>query len=323
MAAATPPPPSAPAALQVATVHLETATIDRFYRTSGTLKAIREAEIVATQPGLIRSISVDEGDRVKVGQTLVRLDGRLLALEAAAASLQAENLAYELERLEGVAAGVIPREEIDKQRYAVAEARALAKRSGAQARETIVRAPFTGTIVARLVDEGHLATTASPLLRIADLGALELELHLPERDATTISRETEVELELLDGEKFRANIERRAPVVDPVTGTVKFTARADAFPEHAMPGAFVRAKLLLERQSGASTLPREAVFELDGTSYVYTIVDGHTSRVRVELGIAGSERVAILSGLDADDPVVRDGNVGITDGMLVRVAPAE
>src|SRR5690606_2656163 len=147
--------------------------------------------------------------------------------------LQAQNLARELERLESAPGGVIPREEIDKQRYAVEEARVLAELSGVQSRQTVVRAPFAGTIVERLVDEGNLATSTTPLFRLADLSVLQLEVHLPERDAAAVELETPVELQLVDGSAFSAEIVRRAPIVDAVTGTVKFTLHASSFPGHA------------------------------------------------------------------------------------------
>lgn len=304
--------------LQVAVTRLEPAHIERFYRTSGTLRAIRAAEIVATQVGIIKALRVNEGDIVRRGEVLARLDGRELSLAAAQADVQLQNLARELERLESVKGGAIAAEEIDKQRYAVEEAKVAAKLSKVAAKQTTVRAPFDGTVVARLVDEGNLATTATPLLQIADLSVLELDLHLPERDAASVEVGANVDIELVDGTTFTAKIARRSPVVDPLTGTVKFTVQSEDYPAKAMPGAFARARVLIDEREGAPSIPRSSVFEIEGKNHVYVVDGGKARRIEVELGLHGQERVEVLSGLQADHEVVVQGKDGITEGMPLR-----
>ena len=77
---------------------------------------------------------------------------------------------------------------------------------------------FAGTITARHVDIGNLATAASPLFSVADLSALDLELHLPEAEAATVTLGAQVDIELLDKSTFAAKVLRRAPIVN-FTGT--------------------------------------------------------------------------------------------------------
>lgn len=307
-------------ALLVDTTTLEPATIERFYQTSGTLQALREAELYALQLGIIQSIEVEEGDAVGEGDALLKLDGRELTLQSASTKVQLDNLRSELSRLEGARGGVVPREEIDQQRYAVEEAEAALKLSKFQKRQTWVRAPFDGTIVERLVDEGNLATTSTALFRIADLTALELELFVPEKDAAAVASDAAVKITLVDGSTATAEIARRSPVVDPLTGTVKFTVRAETFPDAAKPGAFARAQVLVSAATDAPSLPRTALFEVDATPHVYVLADGRARRTAVETGLEGDARVQIVSGLADDDVVVSGGGAGITEGMPLRSA---
>jgi len=318
--------PQAEAAMQVKVVRLSTAPIERWYQSSGTLEAIRSAELVAVQPAIIEKVLVDEGDQVQAEQLLARLDGRAASLQAEVAGVELENLEAELKRLESVSGDAISREEIDKQRYLVEQARATVRLSRHTAKQTVVRAPFSGTIVTRYVDEGNFASTSTPLFHLADLRVLELPLHLPEKDAATVEVGSDVEIELVDGTAFTAKIERRAPVVDPLTGTVKFTIRTRkatgkagkteiTTPPGAAPGAFARAKVLVDAREAAPSLPREAVFQLEGKPHVFVVADGKAQRREVKLGLEGSERVEILAGLQPDEPVVAEGNAGITEGM--------
>jgi len=218
---------------------------------------------------------------------------------------------------------VISQEELDKQRYLVEGARATVKLSRHQAKQTVIRAPFAGTIVTRYVDEGNLATTATPLFHLADLDVLELPLHLPEKDAATVSVGAGVHVELVDGSTFEATIERRSPVVDAMTGTVKFTMRASDAPKLAAPGAFARARVLVDARQATPSLPRSAIFGVDGKSHVFVVAEGKSNRREVTLGLEGAERVEILSGLRPEDAVVVEGNAGITEGMPLTAVEAE
>lgn len=309
--------------LLVEVTKVEPTTIERHYETSGTLQALRAAQIVAVQTGIIKKLRVEEGDRVDANQPLAVLDGRELKLQASQAALQVDNLKRELDRLESIShLDAISQEEIAKQRYAVEEARAAAQLSRHQARQTVVRAPFSGTITRRYVDEGNLANSASALFDLADTSGLELELHLPEKEASGVAVDANVALELLDGTTFDGKVLRRSPVVDELTGTVKFTVRAGETPSGAVPGAFVRAKVLVGRRDNAPSLPRSAVFDVEGQSYVYVIEEGKARRRTVTLGLEGRSRIEVLDGITPDDVIVQQGNDGITEGMPVR-APGD
>lgn len=334
--------PPGEVAMQVKVVRLVTAPIERWYQSSGTLEALRSAELVAVQPAIIDKVLVDEGDEVQEGQLLARLDGRALSLQADAARVELANLEAELRRLESVSGDAISREEIDKQRYLVEQARAGLRLSSHQAKQTVVRAPFAGTIVTRYVDEGNFASTSTPLFHLADLRVLELPLYLPEKDAATVAVGADVTIELVDGTTFTAKIERRAPVVDPLTGTVKLTIRTRkaaagklgagktaagkaeiTTPPGAAPGAFARAKVLVDRREAAPSLPREAVFQLEGKPHVFVVAEGKAQRREVKLGLEGTDRVEITAGLTKDEPVVAEGNAGITEGMPLVPVEAE
>lgn len=310
--------------LAVAVVKIEPATIERHHRASGTLEAKRRAEIRAIRTGIIEELSVEVGDVVEADQTLARLDGRELSLQASRDKLIATNAEAELERLRVLeASDAIATQEIDTQRYTLDSAKASAKLSRAQAASMVVKAPFAGTILAREVDVGNLASAATILYELADLSALELPLHLPEREAAKVTSGAEVEIELIDGTTFTGTILRRAPKVDALTGTVEFTVRAETFPALAVPGAFVRARVLIERHEQVASLPSAAVFELEGQHYAYVLREGKARRVAVEIGIHGAagadERTEILGGLAPDDRVLASAQ-GITEGMPIKVA---
>jgi membrane fusion protein (multidrug efflux system) len=313
--------PPEPLAVELTT--LEPATIERHYRASGTLEPLRRAELRPIRAGIINVLEVEIGDVVTEGQVLARLDGRELSLQANRDSISADNAAAELDRLNGLdASGAVASQEIDARRHELEAAKAAARLSKAQASTMLLRAPFAGTVITRPVDIGNLAGTSTVIYEVADLSALELPLHLPEREAAAVTVGSAVEIELVDKTSFSGEIVRRAPIVDALTGTVEFLVRATKFPPLAVPGAFVRARVLLERREGVASVPADAVFELEGARYVYVLREGKARRVAVELGLEGvglegPERIEIRSGLVPEDRVLTDAN-GITEGMPIK-----
>jgi membrane fusion protein (multidrug efflux system) len=308
--------PPEPLAVELTT--LEPATIERHYRASGTLEPLRQAELRPIRAGIINVLEVEIGDVVTEGQVLARLDGRELSLQAHRDSLSADNAAAELDRLNGLdASGAVASQEIDLRRHELEAAKAAARLSKAQASTMLLRAPFAGTVITRPVDIGNLAGTSTVIYKVADLSALELPLHLPEREAAAVTVGSAVEIELVDQTTFSGEIVRRAPVVDALTGTVEFLVRATKFPPLAVPGAFVRAGVLLERREGVASVPADAVFELEDARYVYVLREGKARRVAVELGLEGPERIEVRSGLVPEDRVLTDAN-GITEGMPIK-----
>lgn len=312
------------AALSIAVSAPAIRTIERRYEASGTLRARQVAEIRPVQTAVINALLAEEGDEVEAGQRLARLDGREQALMASRDRVAAENARRELDRLEQIGnADAIAEQEIDLKRFELQAAKAAAKLSRHQASLAEVRAPFDGTITARNVDVGNLATTATIIFEMADMSALELDLHLPEREAAAVGKGTEVELALVDGTEFTGTIERRAPVVDPLTGTVKFTVKITERPERAVPGAFCRAKVLLEARVDVPTVASTAVFKIDGEDHVFVVEDGKATRRKVGVGLSSDTRVEIVDGLDAGDLVVDDPGDGLTDGMTIEAVRSD
>ncbi len=309
--------PGEPLAVELAAV--ERRDIVRGYMASGTLEAIQSIEVRPTQSGVLAKTYVEEGDRVDADQMLARVDVKELSLAAKRDKVAAANARRELDRLdELVAQQAASTQEIDQQRYAVAAAEASARLSRYQVSLGTVRAPFAGTITARLLDPGNYVTAADVVYELADLSVLELSVHVPEREAARVAIGAPVVLGNLADAEFRGEVVRRAPVVDPLTGTVKFTVHTgEERPETAVPGAFVRAFIELEAHRQVPALPQKAIVRNPDANFVYVIEDGKAMRKPVELGLEDVEWVEISGGLAPGDRVVADVHE-ITDGMPLK-----
>ncbi len=235
--------------------------------------AVRTSQLSTKASGVMRSIKVREGDRVKAGQLLCVLDAANASLrsEAAAADhAQAvaalEDAKRDLDRVEQLAdAGALPEQTMDKAQLAmrVAELRAEAAAVGVRmARKSLadatLRAPFDGVISKVLSEEGQYVTVMppSPVFTLVDTSALELRVHIPERKIAQISVGMPVQVELpAVGETRNAKVDRMAEVIDPATRSAEVIILLDN-PDRSLPaGLFARVVFPSVRGDDAGDSP--------------------------------------------------------------------
>ena len=116
---------------------------------------------------------------------------------------------------------------------------------------------------------------------------------------------------------------RISPVVDAQTGTVKVTIAVDPGQENLRPGMFVNVDIVVNTHADAVLLPKRALVYAEGRPYVFVVEerDGQTVGVRraVDLGFSEDDRVEVLSGAHAGEPVIMVGQSTLRDGGQVRV----
>lgn len=228
------------------------------FRSSGTAAAVRTSQLAAKASGVLRSIKVREGERVKAGQVLCVLDAVNASLRSEAAiadHAQAiaalQDAKRDLDRAEQLAdAGALPDQAMDKTKLAMriaklrADAASVGVRMAQQSlADATVRAPFDGVITKVLSEEGQYVTVMppSPVFVLVDTSALEVRVHVPERKISQIEvgQPVRVELPAVD-ETREAKIDRMADVIDSVTRSAEVIILLDN-KDHALPaGLFAR-----------------------------------------------------------------------------------
>jgi multidrug efflux system membrane fusion protein len=313
----------------------------------------RDATIAPQVAGVLLAVEVREGDSVKKGQVVGRVDSAplvdaLASAEAAERSAEADAAFRRrtAERTRGLfEKGVASGQEAESDEAAAVGAEAsLSETSSALAvaRRRLawaeLRAPFDGVVLKVLRRAGDTVdgSPATPVVEIAsptpiqvaaDATAGALRSIAPgQRAEVSAHGEVETRGEVATrGEAptaLPAKVLRVSRSVDPATGAGE--VRLD-FANAGVPlvlGTSVSIRIAVREKSDALTVPAAAVRRgPDGAAQVI-VVEGTTARVRaVALGIADKERVEILSGLKAGEQVVVDDPVGLTDGAAVSIRP--
>lgn len=331
--------------LQVETV--KASAVPDIMEVVGTVKARTSAVVSARIPGTVSMLKVREGERVRKGQILARLDAQESWATAAAAVAGADEAQRALDealarkRLADVTFDryqrlyneqAVTRQEFDTKQterevaaQGVARAEARYKQAGEGARAasrvagyTTIVAPISGVVTARQVDLGSTVFPAQPLMTIDDEGSYLLELALPETFAARakVGMPVQVTLDALNV-TFNARIAEIVPSADPRSRT--FIAKVPLAWKGVTSGMFGRGAISLEGASNGIQIPRGAVVERGALASVWVVDHGNIARLRlVKTGKSVGGKVEILAGLSDGERVVVFGAEKVSEGAKVE-----
>ncbi|MDG4874372.1 efflux RND transporter periplasmic adaptor subunit [Mesorhizobium sp. WSM4935] len=330
--------PASAATLTVSVEKVASETVTSSISATGTVAAWQEATLGAEESGLrLTEVLVAEGDHVKAGDVVARLDDSLLKAQlaeqkAAVAQAQATldsalSAAARADKL--LASNAVSAETAEEKATAVKtgkagvdQAEAAAERLQAQLDRTIIRAPFDGIVSSKPAVTGSIVQAGTELMKIVRDGRLEVAVLVPEKDLAAISAGQAANIVDASGRAFSGSVSQ---VAETVNATTRLATVYVAVGEGSglKPGMFARVTI----DTAASrqlTVAEMALVWHDGKPAVF-VVDGQgkVSAHPVATGARQNGRVAIESGLSEGDHVVVAGAGFLNDGNLVRVAADE
>ncbi|MEN1959658.1 efflux RND transporter periplasmic adaptor subunit [Luteimonas sp. MJ246] len=299
------------------------------YSGSASLEARAEAQVVAKTSGVALQVLVEEGDVVRAGQVLVRIDADRARLNLAQVDAQVKKLeanfrrASELVKQQMVSVG-----DHDQLRYDLENARATWRLAQLELSYTNVTAPISGVVASRSIKPGNFVQINTPIIRIVDNSRLEATLNVPERDLTTLREGLPVRMQVdaLSGRQFVGMVDRIAPVVDAGSGTFRVVCAFDPHDGALQPGMFARIGIDYDNRAAALAIPRGALLEDDGEPAVFLVRDGKAVRTAIKTGYVDGGFIEVRDGLVEGDRVITAGKIALRDGSAVQVigdAPVE
>lgn len=310
--------------VEVAAAHR--GAVSAFYSGTATLEAERDAEVVAKIGGVVEELLVEEGQRVKQGQVLARIDDDRIRLEVARAEANLAQLEQEYRRNKQLhERQLVSAEAYEKLSYALDAMRADLDLARLQLAHTEIRAPFEGIVAQRHVKLGNMLEQNAPAFRVTTYDPLIAKLHVPERELNKLLSEQTAELRVdaLPGQTFEAVVDRVSPVVDAATGTFTVTIAVNTSGRSLKPGMFGRVDIVYDRHEDVVLIPRTAVISEDAKNTVFVVRDGQAQRQVVKTGYAQNGSIEILEGLQAGDQVITVGKNSLKDGARVAVTNSD
>lgn len=317
-------------------------TIESGPTVSGTILPEREASVRAQVGGSVLQIYQDQGQAVRAGQTLARVDAGGLQdvfLSARSGVTSAVNNAdiarRELERAEKLlAAGAIAERDIEQARRnsiaasaALADARARLATAQKQVGNTVVTSPINGVVSERAVSAGDVVQPGAAMFTVVDPRSMRLEGAVPAEQLSQVRLGAPVTFTVngYPGRTFTGRVTRVNPTADPATRQVRIVISIPNAEGRLVGGLFATGRLASESRTGM-VVPVTAVDSRMNTPAVFRVKGGRVERVPVQLGIRdeGAERIEIQSGVQVGDTLLLGAAQGITPGTVVRVStPAD
>ena len=309
------------------TIPVEAATVGTgdiaaFFTGTASLEAEEEALVVAKTGGVVMEIFAEEGQYVKEGQPLAKLDDERLTLEMSRSEAALAKLQRDYERNEELfQKSLISAEEYERIKSDYETQKAARDLAQLEVTYTTVVAPFGGIVSERLIKKGNMVATHAPTFRLTDFDPLLAILHVPERELNKLRKgqRAELRLDALYGEVFTGAIKRISPIVDPTTGTFKVTVEVRDRSRQLKPGMFGRVRIVYDTREDVLLVPKEAVLAEDDESAVYVIRDTMSFRQLVETGYSNDTHMEILSGIEAGDVIITTGQNSLRDSTKVEV----
>lgn len=321
----------------VDTTRIRRGSIVQRISAPGSIVARREALIGPEVRGTVARIHVDEGSWVEQGDPLFQIDPEPYdhALRGAVAALdrvKAERRQVEADLSRGQELHrkkVVSAQETDRIATGLEVARAIereAEEAVALARRnferTLVRAPFPGSVVRRLLDEGTTALVQPQTIVIVlqEIRVLEAVATIAESHFASIAL-GDVALLHVDGLALPIQTEVSAvgDSIDPASRTFRVRMEVPDADQKLKAGLFTRVEILPRAKSEVLLAPRSALRRQDGATHVLTVQGGRAVVRPIEVGLISEDAVEVLAGLRVDEEVVvGEAARTLGPGMSVR-----
>ena len=311
----------------VNTVTTKTETINHFSKFQGIIKTDQNMILYPEFSGRVAKIFVEEGDVVKKGQALAKIDDGGLYNELKLVESQAklaktiyerqsklwnDKIGSEIQYLEA------------KTNYEIQNNRL--KSITESLAKTTITAPFSGTIDEIFIEEGNLVSP--PMMpdqgnafRIINLNELYVESVIPESFIGKIKKGAEVQVEIpVLNKSFNSTIKHSVSSINELSRTFKIEVSVPKNDLDLIPNLNVEVNVLDYTNSQAILVPESIVSEdSDNNKFLFTVLNNKAKKTIVETGYTQNGMIEITIGLDVNEIVINEGGRIVKDGQNVKI----
>jgi HlyD family secretion protein len=317
---------------------------------SGYVVARRKAAVASKGTGTLVFLGVEEGDKVKKGQVIARLDDSDVTatlqrtqenLRVAEADLDDAKQSLERQRI------LLERDMVARAEYDVAEARYKRVVAGIDAAKFAVKeaqvavdnmrivAPFDGTVLKKNADVGEIvaplagaASSKAAVVTIADMSSLEVEADVSEANITRVVSDQgcEIRLDAYPDRRYAGYVTKIVPTADRAKATVLVKIKFKDYDDRVLPEMGAKITFLApgtdqsaSQAKSLLTVPAAAVASRNGRQVVFQVKDERAAEIPVILGEQLGNLVQIKEGLKEGDKVIGKIDETLRDGSKVSI----
>lgn len=287
----------------------------------GTLRSRDAVELTAEVSGRVVEMNFREGDRVRGGQLLIRLDDRQARADLQVAEARLADARRQYERAQRLRANnSISQSQVDELRTGLDVAEAERQSARTRLDNHRIEAPFEGVIGLTDIRVGSYLASGTAITSLDATEKMELSFTVPERflGQIRVGQRVEGTSAAFAGEMFAGELSHLGTRVSELSRTLPVRALIDNPEGRLRPGQFVSVRLTLQERD-ALVVPEQAILNQGERRYLFVASDGTARRIEVQTGTREPGRVEIMDGLSEDALVIITGQERLSTGDRVEI----
>lgn len=313
----------------VTTIKVESQKFNHYLELQGSVQTKQNLVIYPEMSGTLTHVYVKEGQRVSKGQLLAKIDDGGLSQQVAQLQIQADFAKTTFERQQRLWEQNIGSEiqylqaksSYERQQEAVNQLKS-------QLAKTSVTAPFSGVIDDVITDQGSVVTPGmSQLMRIVNLDNMYIETDVPENyiSSVTAGKSVKIDFPVL-GKTIEGKIRQAGNFINPANRTFKIEVAVPNDDKSIKPNLTAKLKINDYTSDNAILIPQSIISEnAAGEQYVYIVEslntnnEGEVNQVIIETGKSQGDVIEVLTGLNKEVEIIKEGARSVKDGQTVKV----
>jgi len=309
-------------AVQVSVVRVEPAPIKDVLVLPGETEAWQDVRVAADMAGRVEWIGPKEGQTVKEGELIAKIDVAALkaALDRAEAALKlAEDLNERRRKL--FERNIINQEELDKSQTERTLARANFRQVQIEYERGFLKAPLTGLVNHLFVDEGEFVDKGKPFADLVNVDKIKINVNVPELDVRylKVGQKTMVRVDAFPDRELLGVIDFVAYKADPATKSFHVKVIVDNPGHDIRPGMIARVAFLRRVIPDALAAPLFSIVDKGGERILFVEKDGMAHARTISIGVIEGDKIQITQGLKPGDNLIVVGQKEVEEGMRVQV----
>jgi membrane fusion protein (multidrug efflux system) len=308
--------------IPVSVTRIEPVSMQDVVFLPGETEAYEDVQVAANTSGRVEWIGPREGQAVKKGDLLAKIDVSALkaSLEHARAAFElADDLYQRRRRL--FENKIIAREELDQSETQLKLAAADLEQIKVRYNHGFPKSPITGIINHLYLEAGEYAEAGKPIANIVNIDQIKINVQVPELDVRYVKKGqlTPIKIDAFAERSLNGTVDFVAFKADPATKTFLVRSLVENPAHEIRPGMIGRVAFVRRAIADALAAPLFAVLDKGGERIVFIEKDGVALSRSISTGVIEGDRVQITSGLEAGDQLIIRGHTEVEDGMRVIV----
>ncbi len=292
------------------------------FTATGNFTPYREVVVSTETAGKILNLQATEGQFVKMGQLLARLEYGTLEAEVKSASANLKKLETDKERYEKlVVTGGVTQSQLDDITLAYVNAESRLVTAKEKLNDTYITAPFAGYVNKRFVENGQYIASGKEAFEIVELARMKMVVNVTEDQVLAVNKAKEITVtaDVYSGVTYQAKVKFIGAKAD---ASLNFPVELEItnIPNNPLRGGmFGRASFELPVSKTSLVIPRAALLGSIENAQVYVVSADSVILKQITIGQLFSNKVEILKGLAPGEKVVTSGQINLSDGAKITI----